>query len=88
MMGDARARPEVIQACCDVHEGCITCGDVAVELMVLTVDGPDAVCADERGRTESVACELVAGVAVGDRLLVHAGVALERLEGRERNAIR
>jgi hydrogenase maturation factor len=67
---------------CEVTDGCITCGDVAVELTVVSIDGSDALCRDERGGTERVALELVdpvIKVASGDRLLVHAGVALERL---------
>jgi hydrogenase maturation factor len=64
---------------CEVTEGCITCGDIAVALTVIEVNGADARCRDDDGRTEDVATELVGDVAVGDRLLVHAGVALERL---------
>ena len=66
---------------CSVTDGCITCGDVAVTLTVLDVDGPDARCRDEQGREEIVATELVGAVAPGDRILVHAGVAIERLAG-------
>ncbi len=58
---------------------CITCGDVAVALEVVTVDGGDAVCRAADGGTEVVAVELVAPVVPGDRLLVHAKVALQRL---------
>ncbi len=64
---------------CSAEPGCITCGDVAVVLTVDSVDGPDATCVDELGRTELVATELVGDVAVGDRVLVHAGVAIERV---------
>jgi hydrogenase expression/formation protein HypC len=64
---------------CLVTDGCITCGDVAVPLVVVSVDGADALCRDDAGRFETVATELVDTVAVGDRLLVHAGVALEQL---------
>lgn len=74
---------------CAVTEGCITCGDVAVALTVLRIVGQDgecqdalcqdALCQDESGRTETVAVELVGAVTAGDVLLVHAGVALERL---------
>jgi hydrogenase expression/formation protein HypC len=63
-----------------VTEGCITCGDVAVPLTVVELIGPDARCRDDDGRQETVATELVGTVAVGDRLLVHAGVAIGRLE--------
>ncbi len=52
---------------------------MAVALTVLSVAGADARCRDEQGREETVALELVGAVAPGDRLLVHAGVALERL---------
>ena len=77
-------------AACDSGTGCITCGDVAVELVVVHVfagpegtdGGPaDAICRDGLDRTEIVATELVGPVEIGDRLLVHAGVALERLTG-------
>ena len=67
-------------ASCEVTEGCITCGDVAVPLTVVELAGPDARCRDDDGRQETVATELVGTVAVGDRLLVHAGVAISRLE--------
>jgi hydrogenase expression/formation protein HypC len=69
---------------CEVTDGCITCGDVAVPLTVVDVHGSDAHCRDDLGRTEDVAIELVDAVAVGDVLLVHAGVALERLTHQER----
>lgn len=64
---------------CSAEPGCITCGDVAVALTVLRVDGADARCQDEHGREETVAIELIGRVTPGERLLVHAGVALERL---------
>jgi hypothetical protein len=71
---------------CDVRDGCITCGDVAVDLVVVRrldegAGAADAVCRDEWDRTEVVATELVGPVQPGDHLLVHAGVALERLRG-------
>jgi hydrogenase maturation factor len=68
-------------ATCSAEPGCITCGDVAVVLTVSAVEGRDARCRDDAGRQELVATELVGEVAVGDRLLVHAGVAIERVEG-------
>jgi hydrogenase expression/formation protein HypC len=64
------------QLACRAEPGCITCGDVAVELTVLTVSGADAMCRDDAGRTELVATELVGDLAPGDRVLVHAGVAI------------
>jgi hydrogenase maturation factor len=73
---------DVTYGACEVTDGCITCGDVAVELTVLEVDGADARCADERGRFETVALDFVTAEP-GDRVLVHAGVALERLAPNE-----
>lgn len=67
-------------AACSPDEGCITCGDVAVELTVVAVEGADALCRDDAGREETVAVELVGPVRAGDRLLVHAKVAIERLD--------
>ncbi len=64
---------------CAADSGCITCGDVALILTVTAVDGADARCQDERGRAETVATELVGAVWPGDRVLVHAGVAIERV---------
>ena len=67
---------------CDHEQGCITCGDTAIPMRVLAVDEARrlALCTDERGRHESVEIELVAPVAPGDGLLVHAGTALARAE--------
>ena len=70
-------------ASCSAEPGCITCGDVAVILTVATVAGSDASCTDEQGRKEQVATELVGEVRPGDRVLVHAGVAIERLSAEE-----
>jgi len=64
---------------CSVTEGCITCGDIAVPLTVVSMVDMDARCRDEQGREELVAVELVGALAPGDRVLVHAGVAIERL---------
>jgi hydrogenase maturation factor len=64
---------------CTAEPGCITCGDVAVALTVTSVAGTDALCADEQGRDEFVATELVGVVEPGDRVLVHAGVAIRHL---------
>lgn len=59
---------------------CITCGDVAVELTVeRLVDDANVICTADDGGREQVAIDLVAPVAVGDRLLVHAAVALTKV---------
>jgi len=61
------------------EDACITCGDVAVALEVVSVEGGDALCRADDGGTEVVAIELVAPVDPGDRVLVHAKVAIEKL---------
>jgi|GEM_PF-2155491 len=67
-------------ACSVDEQGCLTCGDVAVPVTVTQGGDPDALCVDAHGNEGKVAVELVGDVREGDRLLVHAGVAIERLE--------
>ena len=67
----------------DHGDACITCGDVAVPLTVVAVHGADATCRAADGGEEVVATDLVGDVAPGDRLLVHARVAIERLTDAE-----
>ena len=63
---------------CD-HEVCLTCGDVAVEMKVLRLDGDLAVCEAVDGDVRTVEVALVGDVEEGDALLVHADVALVRV---------
>jgi hydrogenase expression/formation protein HypC len=65
---------------CDVHAGCITCGDEAVAMRVRRIDAERglALCEDGTGRRSSVEIALVEPVAVGEALLVHAGTAIAR----------
>jgi hydrogenase maturation factor len=60
---------------------CITCGDVAIAMRVVRM-GQDglAECVTEEGATSTVEIGLLDAVAPGDSVLVHACVALERLE--------
>jgi hydrogenase maturation factor len=73
---------------CVVDHGCITCGDTAVEVRVVTVDDLQglALCADETGAATEVDTMLVAPVEPGARLLVHAGTAIARLDPVEATA--
>ncbi len=65
---------------------CITCGDVAIVARVVELRGQSAVVECDPpsrgagGAREEVAVELVAPVELGERLLCHAGVALERVD--------
>jgi hypothetical protein len=63
-----------------MSDACITCGDVALVLEVVSVNGADAVCRAADSGTEVVAVDFVAPVVPGDRVLVHARVALEKLQ--------
>ncbi len=66
----------------DCHsDHCITCSDEGVPMKVLGVDEERvlALCEGEDGSRQSVEVALVDPVAVGDSLLVHAGVGLVRL---------
>jgi hydrogenase maturation factor len=69
-----------VTSCGDDH--CITCSDEGVPMRVLRLDPARgvALCKDESGRQATVETALVEPVAPGDDLLVHAGVALLRLE--------
>ncbi len=60
-------------------DACITCGDVAVEARVIAVSDRTATI-ERDGAREQVAVDLVDRVTVGDTLLCHAGVALERID--------
>jgi D-sedoheptulose 7-phosphate isomerase len=60
------------------RDRCITCGDVAVEGHVVALrNGTATVEVD--GLREDVAVDLVDEVDVGDRVLCHAGIVLEKL---------
>jgi hydrogenase assembly chaperone HypC/HupF len=66
---------------CEPEHRCITCGDEAVPLRVVEVDATRelALCENEVGARETVEIALVAPVAVGDGVLVHAGTAIATL---------
>jgi hydrogenase maturation factor len=63
---------------CDDSTHCITCGDEAVPLTVLKVDDRRelALCQNAAGERTTVEIALVAPVAPGDEVLVHAGTAI------------
>jgi hydrogenase maturation factor len=68
-----------VSSCGDDH--CITCSDEGIEMHVVeTGQNGLSVCAQHEGgaRTE-VMTDLVGAVRRGDKVLVHAGVAIARL---------
>jgi hydrogenase maturation factor len=92
--GAERPAPQAIQpfACDpsthdpDPERTCITCGDVAVEMLVLTRDDSGLAVCEADGERETVDLTLVEPVGPGDRVLVHAGAALARVGGTEGTA--
>jgi hydrogenase maturation factor len=70
---------------CDHGAGCVTCGDEAIAMRVVRIDSRRglALCDDGEGSRSSVEIGLVDAVAAGDTVLVHAGVALTRLDSWE-----
>ena len=70
-------------ACGSDH--CITCGDDGIPMTVVRVDAAQglAVCTDDAGSEATVEISLVGPVAGGDRVLVHAGVAIALLQASE-----
>jgi hydrogenase maturation factor len=69
------------QVCESDH--CITCGDVGEPMTLISLDRDRelALCSARDGARSTVETALVAPVAPGDRLLVHAGTAIARLDG-------
>jgi hypothetical protein len=64
-------------------EHCITCGDVAAEMVVEVADPQTglATCRGADGAAAEVETLLVAPVQPGETLLVHAGTAIARTAG-------
>jgi hydrogenase maturation factor len=62
----------------DCGDHCITCSDEGVPMRVERIDERRglALCATEEGSMSTVEIALVEPVEPGDRVLVHAGVAL------------
>ena len=63
--------------CGEAH--CVTCGDDGIAMRVVQLRDGDVVCADAERARHFVAIDLVEPVALGDELLVHAGVAIRHL---------
>ena len=64
-------------------EHCITCSDEGVPMVVVRTDEPRglALCVDGDGVRHTVESALIERLAIGDALLVHAGVAIARSAG-------
>jgi hydrogenase maturation factor len=66
-------------SCADGH--CVTCADEGIPMRVLKLDDARglALCQHPEGAKATVETDLVAPLAVGDTVLVHAAVALAKL---------
>ena len=66
-------------SCAEGH--CVTCSDEAVPMTVVRVEVQSglALCADAAGVRHTVETSLVESLAAGERVLVHAGVAIAPL---------
>ncbi|HYZ29012.1 MAG TPA: HypC/HybG/HupF family hydrogenase formation chaperone [Thermoleophilaceae bacterium] len=64
------------------YDHCITCSDEGIPMRVVKLDPARgvALCESADGERATVETALLEAVAPGDELLVHAGVALLRLE--------
>jgi hydrogenase maturation factor len=73
--------PTAQERCASQH--CITCGDVGEPMTVVAIDAERglALCMGADGARASVETALVEPASPGDRLLVHAGTAIARLDG-------
>jgi hydrogenase maturation factor len=58
---------------------CVTCGDEALEAVVLEVGGDGTALVALGDQTAEIDVSLVAELAQGDRVLIHGGVALARI---------
>ena len=68
-----------MSSCGDDH--CITCSDEGREMTVLSPGQNGlAMCADAEGGQTEVLVGLVGSVGPGDAVLVHAGVAIARIQ--------
>ena len=74
--------PSSDERCAAGDEHCITCSDEGIEMTVVETTQCGAQCRDPEGVDHRVEIELVEPVEIGDLLLVHAGVAIARLEIR------
>jgi hydrogenase assembly chaperone HypC/HupF len=72
------------------YDHCVTCADEGIPMRVVKLDPARgvALCEDAAGERSTVEIALVEAVAPGDELLVHAGVALIRLEPTARGSSR
>jgi hydrogenase maturation factor len=73
------AAPPAQPPCVAEDAHCVTCSDEGIEMTVVAMTQCGAQCRDPEGIDQRVEVELVEPVAIGEVLLVHAGVAIANL---------
>jgi hydrogenase expression/formation protein HypC len=71
---------------CPIDPGtghCITCADEGIEGKVVALRDDALAEVEMEGRMREIAIELLADVQVGDRVLVHAGIAIAHLGNQQ-----
>ena len=58
------------------QDGCTTCGDVAVPVRLLKLEGNSAVVEDRLGQRADVLVDFIKDAKHGDILLIHMGIAI------------
>ena len=72
---------EDVSCTLDGEEHCITCSDEALQVIVLYVDEENGLAqVTQNGTEEEIDISLVESIAPGDIVLVHGGVAIERVD--------
>lgn len=68
---------------------CSVCGDEAVAVRVVSIDGAsDTARVEGPLEIDTVALDLVEDVAPGDRIMVHMGFAIARVDGDDPDVAR
>lgn len=81
MMGEAQAPQGLDPGPGDTGGECTVCGDVGVPGTVLALDpGTGTATLQIGGEIRAVAVDLLDDLKVGDLILIHAGVAIARVE--------
>ena len=81
LLNDELGPIEDVSCTLDGEEHCITCSDEALQVIVLYVDEENGLAqVTQNGTEEEIDISLVESIAPGDIVLVHGGVAIERVD--------
>ena len=81
LLNDELGPIEDVSCTIDGEGHCITCSDEALQVIVLYVDEENGLAqVTLNGTVEEIDISLVESIAPGDVVLVHGGVAIERVD--------